>query len=85
MTENKPLSIPRNGLVGEWLLDGNAIDTNDGTKNNGTATNVPYANTSVGYQKQAGTFNGINSYFDSAVPTFSANAPIEVNFKFRRT
>ena len=50
-------TIPRDGLVGEWLLNGSAYDTNDGVKNNGTATNVTYANTSVGYQKQTGVFN----------------------------
>ncbi len=51
-------TIPRNGLVWEWLLDGNALDTNDGTKNNGSATNVTYANTDVGMQYKCGVFNG---------------------------
>lgn len=54
----KITTIPRNGLVGEWLLDSSALDTNDGAKNNGTTTNVTYANTDVGYQYRNGVFNG---------------------------
>jgi len=52
--------------VGEWLFDNNALDTNDGTKNNGTATNVTYANTDVGYQSKNGSFNGSSSYIRSS-------------------
>lgn len=50
-------TIPRNWLVGEWLLNGNALDTS-GNGNNGTATNVTYASTDIGYQSQTGVFNG---------------------------
>lgn len=55
-------SIPRNWLVGEWLLDWNRLDTNDWTKNNWTATNVTYISTDKWYQKQAGSFNWSSSY-----------------------
>ncbi len=50
-------SIPRNGLVWEWLLDGNALDTS-WNWNNWTATNVTWVKTDRGYQSQAGSFNG---------------------------
>lgn len=53
-------SIQRNGLVWEWLLDGNALDTS-WNWNNWTATNVTYIKTSKGYQSQTGGFNGSNS------------------------
>ena len=59
-------TIPRNGLVWEWLLDGNALDTS-GSWNNGTApgNNVTYTNTDRGYQRQTGVFNGTNAYISS--------------------
>lgn len=56
--KNLAYTIPRNGLVWEWLLDGNANDTNDWTKNNGTATWVTYSNTDIWYQKQWWVFSG---------------------------
>lgn len=58
----KVSTIPRNWLVGEWLLDNNTLDTDDWTKNNGTPTNVTYENTDVGYQVKRGVFNGSNAY-----------------------
>lgn len=51
----------RDALVLEYLGDGNALDTNDGTKANLTSTNVSYASCPVGYQKQWGSFNGSSS------------------------
>lgn len=45
-------SIPRNGLVWEWVLDGNALDTS-WSWNNWTATNVTYVKTDRWYQSQA--------------------------------
>lgn len=63
-------SIPRSGLVLEYLGDGNALDTNDGTKSTLTATNVPFADCPVGYQKQWGVFNGSSSRV--AIPDSSA-------------
>lgn len=56
----KVSTIPRNGLVSEWLLDGNALDTS-GSGNNWTATNITYTGTDRGYQSQTGVFNGSNS------------------------
>jgi len=72
MIKQEELTIPRSTLVAEYLLDGSAIDTNDGTKNNGTATNVTYANTSVGYQKQYGIFNGSSSKVQSGSVSMSS-------------
>ena len=64
-------SIPRNGLVWEWLLNWTTVDTNDWTKNNGTATNVTYVSTEKGYQKQAWSFNGTNSWITSTFNIWS--------------
>lgn len=61
MIQNLYNSIPRTWLVGEWLLDWNANDTNDWTKNNGASTNVTYTNTERWYQKQIWSFNGSSS------------------------
>ena len=59
---SKPIALPaRDALVLEYLGDGNALDTNDGTKATLTATNVPYASCPVGYQKHWGVFNGASS------------------------
>lgn len=63
-------SIPRNGLVWEWLLDGNALDTS-WSWNNWTATNVTYVKTDKGYQSQAGSFNGSSSYVNIWASTLS--------------
>ena len=51
--------IPRNGLIWEWMLDGNANDTS-GSGSNGVATNVTWENTNFKGQKSA-RFNGTNS------------------------
>ena len=53
----------RDGLVGEWLLNGNTKDTS-GNGNNWTPTNVTYSKTDRGYQTYAGNFNGSNSKVD---------------------
>lgn len=62
--------IPRQGLVWEWLLNWNAEDSS-GYGNNGTATNVTYTDTSVGYTKQNGVFNWSNSYISCPLPVAS--------------
>lgn len=71
MKRNKFTSIPRNWLIWEWLLDWNALDTNDGTKVDWTATNVTYSNTNIGYQKQKWIFNGSSSYI--SIPSTAVN------------
>jgi len=48
--------IPRNWLVGEWILNWDALDSS-GYWNNGTATNVTYASTDIWYQAQASVHN----------------------------
>lgn len=50
-------SAPTNGLVGEWLLDGNVNDTS-GNGYNGTAGNVSWISA---HNAQAGSFNGSSS------------------------
>lgn len=78
----KVQTIPRNGLVGEWLLDWNALDTS-GSGNNGTATNVTYTNTDRGYQSQAWVFNGSNSTIISTAPDFFWTQPLSVSLIIR--
>lgn len=52
--------IPRDWLIWEWLLNGNALDTS-GNGNNGVANNVTWVPTNVWNQSQAASFNGSNS------------------------
>jgi len=56
-------SIPRDGLVAEYLLDWNANDTS-GNWNDGTATDVSWVSADRGYVKEVGDFNGSSSYVD---------------------
>lgn len=57
-------SIPTDA-VGQWLLDGDALDTNNGTKNHGTASNMARETCNVGYQRKAWVFNGSSSYIET--------------------
>ena len=75
-------SIPRNWLVWEWLLDWNALDSNDWTKNNGTATNVTYVPTDRWYQKQAGSFNGSSGFVQW---NLSNQSSFTLNFFYKPT
>ena len=60
-----PYSLPRNWLVWEWMLDWNTNDSNDWTKNNGTATNVTWDATQYRWvNKYVGSFNGSSSKVD---------------------
>lgn len=72
-------TINRNGLIGEWLLDGSWNDSNDWTKNNGTPSNVTYANTDVGMQYKYGSFNGSSSVIDIPI-TRTAWANYTISF-----
>lgn len=54
-------SLPRNSLILEVLLDGNVLDTNDGTKATLTATSLSYTTCPAGYQKQCGSFSASSS------------------------
>ncbi len=82
---SKKYKIPtRNGLVGEWKLDGSALDTS-GNNNTGTFTNGSYATTDRGYQSQCGVFNGSTARMDATVPTQSANVNFSVSFWIKRT
>jgi len=63
---NYPDTIPRDWLVWEWLLDGNANDTS-GSGNNWTATNVTWVSADKWYVKECGSFDGSSSNI-----TFSA-------------
>lgn len=61
---NDTILLDDRGLVAEYLLDGNALDTS-GNGYNGTASNVTYAKTHRGYQSQCGVFNGSSSKIDT--------------------
>ena len=62
----------RQGLVAEWRLSGDGNDTNPGTKNNGTVSNLSYVDAVAGYNRQAGDFNGSTSVVTiNAITSFS--------------
>lgn len=56
---NKIKTLNRSWLVGEWKLDGNALDS--AWTNNGTNTNGVYVATDRGYQSQCWQGNGSNT------------------------
>jgi len=58
-------SIPRNGLVGEWLFDGNANDTS-GNENNGIVNGPTITTDRFGDVNKAYNFN--NNYIDVGNP-----------------
>lgn len=58
-----PTYIPRDGLVGERLLNGNAKDTS-GNGNDGTASGVTWVSADRGYVGECGSFDGSNDYVD---------------------
>lgn len=58
------------------------MDTNDGTKNNGTPTNVVYASTDRGYQSQTGVFNGSSSGVTATSYDFNNTSAITISFLF---
>ena len=58
MKKKLAYGIPTDGLVFDMPLDWNAIAR---VWPNGTATNVTWVNTEIGYQKQCGSFNGSSS------------------------
>jgi hypothetical protein len=72
----------RNGLVGEWKLDGNAIDTS-GSGFNGTPANVTYGTTYRGYQSQTGVFNGSSAYVDCGNVISSTTGTLSILFAFK--
>jgi len=53
-------TIPRDWLVWEWLLDGDASDTS-GSWNNWTATDITWNTAERWYVKEVGSFNGSSS------------------------
>ena len=73
-------AIPRRGLVAEYLLNGDVLDTNDGTKHHGTATNVSFADTPTGYQRQCGVFGGSNSKVNCGTEVVHGNSFTVVAF-----
>lgn len=74
------MAAPTNGLVGEWLLNGNANDSS-GNGNNGTASNVTWTTTDAGPQAQNGSFNGSNSIV--TVPSSSVLNPTAISVSLR--
>lgn len=78
---NQPITwlynlAPRTNLVGEWLLDWNALDT--AGSNDGTATNVSYVSASRGYVNEVGSFNGSTSYV--SIPDFEYNISTKFSY-----
>ena len=65
------MSVPTDGLVDEWKLNGDATDTS-GNGFNGSAGNMSYMSTVYGdgiwgFPPYVGLFNGWNSYIKSDV------------------
>lgn len=58
---SNPTSISRDGLVAEYLLDGDARDTS-GNNNHWTASNFSWVDSEKGYVKKCGSFNWNNAY-----------------------
>jgi PKD repeat protein len=54
---------PRNGLVGEWLFEGNALDTS-GNNNNGAVHGASLAPDRYGRARSAYRFDGVSSYIE---------------------
>ena len=76
---SNPTSIPREGLIAEYLLDGNANDTAGG--NNGSASNISWVESEVWYVKENAIFNGSSSKVVSTQSSLS-NFSISVFFKW---
>lgn len=73
-----PTYIPRDGLVAEYLLDGNAKDT--AGSNDGTATNVSYPTSDRWYVNDVWEFNGSSSYVN--IPSVTLNNNYTINLWF---
>ncbi len=71
-------SIPRNGLVGEWLFDGNANDTS-GNGNNGTVNGATLTADRFGNSNKAYSFDGGNSNNNISLPE-GINAGTNITF-----
>jgi len=76
-------SLPRSGLVREYLLDGSAADTNDGTKSDGTRTNITDAVTGVGYHKQCASFNGSSSKITITNPLGASQTAFSISLRIK--
>ncbi len=58
------MSVPTNGLIGEWKLNGNANDTS-GVGNNGVPTNVTWVDSGRWDGKLVASFNGTGSIIEN--------------------
>ena len=76
MFNNNWNTIPRDWLVGEWLLDWNRLDTSWNWYN-GSPSNMLYVKTTKWYQAQAWSFNGSSSYI-----TISDNVNLRLTNNF---
>jgi hypothetical protein len=61
-------ALPRNGLIGEWLFDGNANDTS-GNGNNGTVHGATLITDRFGKANNAYCFDGVDDYIDCGSST----------------
>lgn len=64
-------TIPRDGLIGEWLFTGNVNDTS-GNGNHGISSNTTFDNDNLGNVNSALKLNGANSYVDVPISGFSS-------------
>lgn len=76
-------SIPRSSLVREYRLDGSAVDTNDGTKSDGTRTNITDSSDSVGYNKQSASFNGSSSKITITNPLGASQTALSISWRVK--
>ena len=62
-TTTTTISIPRNGLVAEYLFNGNANDTSD-NNNNGTVSGAALTTDKDGKSNNAYLFDGVDDYIE---------------------
>ncbi len=83
MTTMSAPNTLRDGLVWEWLLNGNALDTS-GNGNHGTPYNVTWVDSGKWDGTKVASFNGVNSYiiFNTInLPSTSSARSLILNFK----
>lgn len=75
-------NVPRDWLVWEWLLDGNALDTS-WEWNDWTASNITWVDAERGYVWETGSFNGSSSWIDLNASVINTNQTFSFNLWFK--
>jgi hypothetical protein len=65
-----PTYVPTNGLLAWYGFNNNSSDLS-GNNNNASNNNVTFINDRNGVPNSAGSFNGINTYFQVTTPSFT--------------